>query len=265
MPLLIGAAIILNTMLNSVYERQREIGTMMAVGLAPMHIGALFVAEAAAYGTIGVVGGFIIGQGLGTLAGRYDLIPGLNLNFSSAAAVWTQVAMMAVVLLSSLWPAWKASRIAAPGSESTWKLPVPQGDEMSVMLPFTVHGRDAAPLLAYLREWLAAHTESSLGRFTCGAIEGFADGQSSGRGLIAQIWLAPFDLGIMQTVELEIRPGGDPTIHEVNIALRRESGPHSSWVRGNRRFLTELRKRFLLWRSLTAAEAGRYRMSAGDG
>ncbi len=265
-PLLIGAAIILNTMLNSVYERQREIGTMMAVGLAPMHIGALFVAEAAAYGTIGVVGGFIIGQGLGTLAGRYDLIPGLNLNFSSATAVWTQLAMMAVVLLSSLWPAWKASRIAAPGSESTWRLPVPQGDEMSVMLPFTVHGRDAAPLLAYLREWLAAHTESSLGKFTCGAIELFAEAGRGGRGFVAQVWLAPFDLGIMQTVELEIRPGADPMIHEVSIALRRESGPHSSWVRGNRRFLTELRKRFLLWRSLTSAEADRYRVpAAADG
>ncbi len=257
-PLLIGAAIIFNTMLSSVYERQREIGTMMAVGLAPLHVGALFVAEAAAYGTIGVVGGFVLGQGLGTVAARFDLIPGINLNFSSAAAVWTQVAMMAVVLLSSLWPAWKATRIAAPGSESTWKLPVPQGDEMAVLLPFTVHGRDAAPLLVYLREWLASHTESSLGRFTCGAIQPFADAGTGGRGLVAQIWLAPFDLGIMQTVELEIRPGSDPSIHEVRISLRREAGPHSSWIRGNRRFLTELRKRFLLWRSLTPAQAERY-------
>ncbi len=264
-PLLIGAAIIFNTMLSSVYERQREIGTMMAVGLAPMHIGALFVAEAAAYGTIGVVAGFVLGQGLGTLAGRYDLIPGINLNFSSGAAVWTQVAMMVVVLLSSLWPAWKAARLAAPGSESTWRLPVPQGDEMTVSLPFTVAGRDARPLLAYLGEWLALHTESSLGRFTSGAIEEFGDARTGGRGLVAQVWLAPFDLGIMQTVELEIRPGGDPAIHEVGISLRREAGPHSSWVRGNRRFLTELRKRFLLWRSLTPAEAERYRVAVGGG
>lgn len=264
-PLLIGAAIIFNTMLCSVHERQREIGTMMAVGLAPMHIGALFVAEAAAYGTIGVVGGFILGQGMGMLVSRYDLIPGMSLNFSSAAAVWTQLAMMAVVLLSSLWPAWKAARIAAPGSESTWKLPVPQDDEMRVPLPFTVHGRDAAPLLEYLREWLASHTESSLGRFTCGAIEPFADVGTGGRGLVAQIWLAPFDLGIMQSVELEIWPSTDPSIHEVRIGLRREAGPHSSWVRGNRRFLTELRKRFLLWRSLTSAEADRYRVSPGGG
>ena len=70
------------------------------------------------------------------------------------------------------------------------------------------------------------------------------------RGLVAQIWLAPFDLGIMQTVELEIRPSRDPTIHEVHIALRREAGPHAAWVRSNRHFLTELRKQFLLWRSL---------------
>ena len=85
------------------------------------------------------------------------------------------------------------------------------------------------------------------------------DDRTRGQGLVAQVWLAPFDLGIMQTVELEIRPGGDPAIHEVGIFLRREAGPHSSWVRGNRRFLTELRKRFLLWRSLSSVEAARYR------
>ena len=35
-------------------------------------------------------------------------------------------------------------------------------------------------------------------------------------------------------------------------------------VRGNRRFLTELRKRFLLWRSLRAAQAEHYRQAARD-
>lgn len=262
-PLLISALIIFNTMLNCVYERQREIGIMMSVGLAPMHVGALFLAEAAAYGTIGVVGGYVIGQALGSIAGASGWIPGISLNFSSSAAVFTQLSIMVVVLLSSLWPAWKATRIAAPSAESTWKLPVPEGDVMEVALPFTMHGHDAAAVLAYLREWLAVHTESSLGRFCTGAIEPFAEDRK--RGIVAQIWLAPFDLGIMQTVELEIRPGRDPTIHEVRIALRREAGPHSAWVRGNRNFLTELRKRFLLWRTIGKKRQAKYRgMSEGS-
>jgi hypothetical protein len=167
---------------------------------------------------------------------------------------------MAVVLLSSLWPARVASRIAAPGSESTWRLPPPEGDRLSVALPFTMHGRDAEPVLAYLRDWLAAHTESSLGHFCSGAVEVFAD--AAEKGLVARIWLAPFDLGIMQTVQLNIRPSPDPTIHEVHIDLRREAGPHAAWLRGNQHFLTELRKQFLLWRSLGTPRTAAYRQAA---
>ncbi len=258
-PLFISALIIFNTMLNCVYERRREIGILMSVGLAPAHVGALFVAEAAAYGTIGVVGGYIIGQGLGTVASKYNLVPGISLNFSSSAVVYTQLAIMVVVLLSSIWPARVAAKIAAPGSESTWKLPTPHGDDLTVALPFTMHGRDAGPVLVYLHDWLAGHTETSLARFCSGAIEVFSDADTGGRGFVAQIWLAPFDLGIMQTVELEIRPGPDPTIHEVNISLRREAGPHSAWVRSNRHFLTELRRQFLLWRSLGPQQTDAYR------
>jgi hypothetical protein len=261
-PLIISALIILNTILNCVYERRREISILMSVGLAPAHVGALFVAEAAAYGTIGIVGGYIIGQALGTVATTYDWIPGLRLNFSSSAAIYTQVAIMAVVLLSSIWPAMVARRIAAPGSEATWKLPPPDGDLMEVALPFTLSARDSSAVLAYLHHWLAGHTESSVGRFTTGAIEVFAEDRT--RGMVVQIWLAPFDLGIMQTVQLDIRPGDDPHIDEVMIALRRESGPYSAWVRGNRNFLTDLRKQFLLWRSLGRVQMERYQRSADD-
>jgi len=261
-PLIISAMIILNTMLNCVYERRREIAILMSVGLAPAHVGALFVAEAAAYGTIGIVGGYIIGQALGTVASTYDLIPGLRLNFSSSAAIYTQVAIMAVVLLSSIWPAMVARRIAAPGSEATWKLPPPNGDVIEVALPFTLNARDSSAVLTYLHEWMAGHTESSVGRFTSGAIEVFVENQT--RGMVAQIWLAPFDLGIMQTVQLDIQPGKDPHIDEVKIALRREAGPYSAWVRGNRNFLTDLRKQFLLWRSLGHAQMDNYRRSADD-
>jgi hypothetical protein len=261
-PLLISALIIFNTMLNCVYERQREIGILMSVGLAPAHVGALFVAEAAAYGTIGVVGGYVLGQGLGTFVSTYDLIPGMTLNFSSQAAMYTQLAIMVVVILSSLWPAWRATRIAAPGSESSWKLPVPEGDIMTVDLPFTMHGRDAEAVLAFLRDWLATHTEASLGHFCTGTMELFQESESAERGLVAQVWLAPFDLGIMQTIELTIVPGDDPTIHEVRIELRREAGPHSVWGRSNRRFLIDMRKQFLLWRSVKPHRKEAYRQSA---
>ena len=42
-PLGIAALIVLNTMLGAVYERTREIGTLNAIGLAPVHVSGLFM------------------------------------------------------------------------------------------------------------------------------------------------------------------------------------------------------------------------------
>ncbi len=261
-PLIISALIIFNTMLNSVYERREEISIFMSLGLAPAHVGALFMAEAAACGTIGVVGGYILGQALGTLASMYDLIPGLQLNFSSSSAVMTQLAILGVVLLSSLWPARLARQLAAPGSESTWALPEPEGDVLRAKLPFTMLAHDAGPVLAYLRQWLESHTEASLGRFCSGQAVPFARRERDARGLETTIWLAPFDMGLMQAMTLTIQAGEDPLIHEVTVELTRHAGPRSAWMRSNRHFLTELRKQLLLWRSLKSERAERYRHEA---
>src|SRR5262249_38997556 len=48
-PILIAALIVLNTMLGSVFERQKEIGIFSAIGLAPNHVAMLFMAESLVY------------------------------------------------------------------------------------------------------------------------------------------------------------------------------------------------------------------------
>ena len=50
---------------------------------------------------------------------------------------------------------------------------------------------------------------------------------------------------------LLIHPGQYPDIYEVQVVLQRLSGDDGSWRRMNRTFLTELRKQFLQWRSLS--------------
>ena len=49
-------------MLGSVYERVREIGIFSSVGLAPAHVGALFLAEASVYAVMGAIIGYLIAQ-----------------------------------------------------------------------------------------------------------------------------------------------------------------------------------------------------------
>ena len=99
-PLLIASLIVLNTMLGSVYERTREIEIYSSVGLAPSHIGALFMAESCVYAVLGAVSGYVIGQTIAKVVTAFDLLQGLNLNYSSMATVGSTGLVMVVVLLS---------------------------------------------------------------------------------------------------------------------------------------------------------------------
>ena len=63
--------------------------------------------------------------------------------------------------------------------------------------------------------------------------------------------LAPYDLGISQRVSLSASPAeNEKELYTVWVEIHRESGDVASWQRINRRFLSVLRKRFLVWRTL---------------
>ena len=67
------------------------------------------MAEALVYAIIGAVSGYILGQGVSYLLSATGWLKGLSLNFSSVAAVGSTLIVVAVVMLSTLWPAKKAS------------------------------------------------------------------------------------------------------------------------------------------------------------
>jgi hypothetical protein len=253
-PLAIGGLIIFNTMMGSIAERRREIHVYTSLGLAPMHVGALFVAEAMTYGLIGSVFGYIIGQGAGTILLKMGWLGNVTLNYSGTSAMMTLGLILLIVLLSALVPARLASKIAAPSIERSWRVPAPQGDQIVATLPFTINKTAAEGVVAYLSEFFEAHQEGSIGKFSAGRIEAFADVNDAGqptRGLKTVVWLTPFDLGVRQHLLLLIHPGEFNEIYEVQVVLERLSGDDGSWWRMNRSFLTELRKQFLQWRSLS--------------
>ena len=76
-------------MLGAVYERTREIGTLNAIGLAPVHVSGLFIAEAVALAVIGAVMGYLLGQTAAQVMGSLGWLQGLELNYSSLSAVVT--------------------------------------------------------------------------------------------------------------------------------------------------------------------------------
>ncbi|HZT44335.1 MAG TPA: FtsX-like permease family protein [Chthonomonadaceae bacterium] len=259
-PILIAALIVLQTMLGSVYERIKEIHIFSSIGLAPSHIGMLFIAEALVYAILGSVAGYLLGQFTSKILVWTHWLPDLYLNFSSVSAVLTTLVVVGVVLLSTMYPARKAAEVATPAIDRSWRVSEPEGDHWVIPLPFAVTGEQASGLNSFLIEWFQAYEEYSIGDFVTQNVE--SEEVQAEHGLAYRIrcmtWLAPFDLGVSQRVAIEITPTDTTDVFDIRLLIDRESGDISNWKRVNRRFLNTLRKQFLIWRTLKQADRERY-------
>jgi hypothetical protein len=255
-PLAIAALIVFNTMLGSVYERTPEIATFNSVGLAPDHVTGLFLAEAAAFATLGGVGGYLLAQVVSKVGLVSDLFPGLTVNFSSYSAVATLAMVMALVVSSAIYPARAAGRLCVPGVERSWQLPRPEGDELVLTMPFSLRLREGMGLCRFVAEYLATCDEQSIGApFYAEHVTEVLDGATG--TVRAVVWLAPFDSGVSQSLSIDVE-SGDDGYATLTLSLRRTSGDEGSWMRGNRHFVDGIRRQFLMWRALAESERRLY-------
>ena len=251
-PILLGGLVIFGTMLGSVADREKEIYTFSSLGLAPPHVASLFFAEAMVYSVLGGLAGYLLAQGtmkvLSVLAG-YGLVTVPEMNYSSANAIVTILIVMATVLVSSIYPAVKASRSANPGILRTWRLPQPEGDVFDIVFPFTVSDYDITGVVSFLKEHFENFGDTGLGLFMARDPRLVRD-DAGALGIHADLALAPFDLGVTQSFELRSAPSEIAGIDEVTIKLVRRSGQPKDWKRLNKVLLDDLRRQFLIWRAL---------------
>ena len=80
-----------------------------------------------------------------------------------------------------------------------------------------------------------------------------------GDKLKAEVALQPYDLGVTQRLVISSLPSEIQGVREVSLELQRLSGEPKNWRRLNMRFLTEMRRQFLFWRSLSQARMDEYR------
>ena len=183
------------------------------------------------------------------LAATYGLVRVPEMNYSSTNAIVTILIVMATVLVSAIYPAIKASRSANPGLLRSWKLPPPKGDTFDLVFPFTVSGYDLTGVVSFLREHFESFSDTGLGSFMARDAH-MTVAEDGGLGIFARLALAPFDLGVTETLELRSKPSEIEGIDEINIRLTRLSGQPKDWERLNKVLLDDLRTQFLLWRSL---------------
>jgi ABC-type lipoprotein release transport system permease subunit len=118
------AVVVMNTVLMTVLERTREFGTMLSLGSSPGLIVRLVLLESVAVSVVGSA----IGLGFGSLAAWAHSLTGMSMkahglaaipgttdvvfpHLTFAATVQPALAMPLMVLLVSLYPAWRASRL----------------------------------------------------------------------------------------------------------------------------------------------------------
>ena len=258
-------------MISSVYERKNEIAVYTSVGLAPSHVAFLFVAEAMALAVISVVLGYLVAQVSAALLADTSFWQGITVNYSSMAGVAAMVLVICVVLISVIYPSRVAARIAIPDVNRSFTLPKPVDDTISVMLPFYMKHDEHESVGGFLYTFFSAHQDISHGKFSTGPVEliytcanveeirnaiKMHDNPSNFHcvHLRTKVWLAPFDFGIMQRLDIQFCPAQDNYDYlEIKITMHRESGEDGQWGRINRRFVHELRKQLLIWRSMEPA------------
>ena len=281
-PVIISIFIVLNTMIGSVYERKREIGIYTSVGLAPSHVSFLFIAEALAFAVLSVVLGYLLAQITASLFAGTSLWAGITVNYSSLAGVAAMVLVILVVLVSVIYPSKVAGEIAIPDVNRSWKLPAEVGNRLELTLPFLMSYKEHLSIGGFLWEHFDGHKDVSHGLFSAGEMSltraqcqiGIAPSVPAGEKkepecaagdqpeflqIMAHVWLAPFDFGIMQNVTVAFcMAADDESSLEIRVRLDRLSGEANAWRRINKAFLHELRKQLLIWRSLDEENKGQY-------
>jgi hypothetical protein len=219
-----------------------------------------------------------VAQASAKLLAGTALWSGITVNYSSLAGVFAMVLVILVVLISVIYPSRVAAEIAIPDVKRSWKLPKPDGNFLQITLPVLLKYGEQRSAAGYLYDYFDGHQDVSHGLFSTGGLAfdvicpylshnadipstcaSPACGRSACIRIRAKVWLAPFDFGIMQQVDVLFRPAADdPEYFEINVLLKRESGEANAWRRINKNFLHVLRKQLLIWRSFDEAVKKEY-------
>jgi len=106
---LVGGASIANYMYSNVYERRKEIGTLMALGAGSGVVLKMFLLKAFLLGLAGGVGGYALGTAIAVLFG--PRIAGVMVLPMPVLALWAVGGAVAIALASSYFPARQAARL----------------------------------------------------------------------------------------------------------------------------------------------------------
>ncbi|RLG35648.1 MAG: hypothetical protein DRN91_09160, partial [Candidatus Alkanophagales archaeon] len=256
-PLVLVSLILITTLLGGIHERLREASIYSALGLTPTLVALMFLTEGIIYAVVGEV----IGYALGALTANFFRIQGpelIGINYSSSSIVMTMGLTLAVIVASSGYPFMKIASLVTPSLERRWKPKTkPKGDIWEIPLPYVFTSeREVLGLISYLREFMEAKKIERAGTFSVIDVSfSVAENEYS---IVSLVRLAPFELNIVQDVVITfLKSKTEQRIYTL-MRIKRQTGPYSSWLTSNRRFIDDIRKQLLTWRLLKLEEREKY-------
>jgi len=111
MALLVGGVVILNTMIMTIYERTREIGTLRALGWRKRRILGLIVREAIILSALAGLVGILMGVGMTRVAASTPMGSMLTGEYSLGLFIETVIIAIVLGIIGGIYPAWRASRL----------------------------------------------------------------------------------------------------------------------------------------------------------
>ncbi len=252
---------IFNMMLGIIEERTREIGTLSAIGLSPIHVSFMFLAEIIDYAIISAILGYILGVIGISVTQKFNVMPGVVLNYSSGVIIIVLSMAILSTIAASLLPVRKAARLVTPSLERKWKITTkPQGTEWTIPLPFSSPPEELPGVLVFIHEFIGSHSIEGVGDFVSSGtvIADIQHGANTYKGVKSRIHLPPYDQGLTQDIYLiasfdDTRQRYDFIIHTVRL-----SGIEGTWKRSNFLFVNDIRKQLLIWRTLRQEEREEY-------
>ncbi len=261
-PVITAFFTLFNTMLGSVYEREKEISIYSALGLSPLDVAFMFLAESVTYAILAAVIGYTIGVAvLSLLVTFHAVAQGFYVNYSASYVLLTVGFAILAVVASTLYPARQAARLVTPSLERKWGLKTkPEGDEWTIPMPFTATEDEAKAVLVFMSEFLEAHRIERAGTFSSSGTtyEESETEETKIKSVKTMVSIAPWEAAIQQETRINVVKPPKEERWSFQLYLKRLSGHPKIWQTANRNFIDAIRKQLLIWRGLSPAEKKSY-------
>ncbi|MHA1993748.1 MAG: M28 family peptidase [Candidatus Hodarchaeales archaeon] len=259
-PVSIAILLISNTSLSTVYDSRREISIFTSLGVSPSSILGIFFAEFLMHAIIGSLFGYMGGVTFIRIFSAFGLLSGsFSVNYSSSAVLISLAFSGVGLLVGLIAPLRQSSMISVPSKRRIWRIrssPEGDGTQWNIFLPFVASTeREAEGMLVFLREFfLIYESESVGGPFFVRSPIVFKNIEGKEKQLITTVNLAPFDMGIIQTIVISAYYDQERGHWKLLIKLTRIEGVLQAWQALVKRFIGIMRQQLLLWKVLPNVE-----------